>query len=306
MAVVQPIAGDLTRIGFLPERAFGWNAPQLQIMAKASSATPDKAKIVAVGDSFTWTGRWQSAAFGADDRYMSFGFGDICADIGEYMRRSSLAPEVVIVESVERVFAQRFLSRCASSDLKPSLPNMTSPTPQYRDTGILYGSFGAKYALGGLLYLARPGPQHRAGQSGGVNVRPVPEGCAHFSHADCGNALFLGDDEAMPSLPLQEFDSPLVSYLKGAGVKRIIVVSIPNKSSIYLRSAEQAKASDAYLVEFAKRNGVQAIPLHGLFWDLRDKYRDFYLGNDTHLSNEGMTILGAQIRAALRSDARAP
>jgi hypothetical protein len=268
-------------------------------MAKATNGAPDQARIVAIGDSFTWTGRWQSAAFSKDDSYVSFGFGDVCADIGDHMRTFGLAPDVVIVESVERMFAQRFLSKCTTSDLKPSLPNMTAPTSPQRDTGILYGSFGAKYAFGGLLYLARPGPQHRAGQGGGVDVKAVPDGCARFSHADCGNALFLGEDTTLPSLPLTEFDSPLVTYLKAAGVKTIIIVSIPNKTSVYLRSVEQAKASDAYLAEFARRNGVQVVPLHALFSELKDKYRDFYLGNDTHLSNQGMAILGTQIRAVV-------
>ncbi|MDO8877137.1 MAG: hypothetical protein Q8M24_08900 [Pseudolabrys sp.] len=301
MALVQPIAGDLTRIGFLPERSFGWNAPQPPILAAAANAAPDKARIVVVGDSFTWTGLWQSAAFTDQDRYISFGFGDICADIGAYMQKFGLAPDVVIVEAVERLFAQRFLSKCAASDLKPSLPNATKPTQPQRDTGILYGSFGAKYALGGLLYLARPGPQHRATGSGGVYVRPVPDGCARFSHADCGNALFLGNDELLPSLPLTEYDSPMIAYLKAAGVKKIIVMSIPNKTSIYLRSAEQAERSDAYLAEFARRNGVQAVPLHTLLIGLKEKHRDLYFGNDSHLSNEGMTILGAQIRDVMRA-----
>lgn len=300
MALVQPIAGDLTRIGFLPERSFGWNAPQPPILAAAANATPDKAGIVVVGDSFTWTGLWQSAAFTDQDRYISFGFGDICADIGAYMRKSGLAPDVVVVEAVERLFAQRFLSKCATSELKPSLPNAGKPTPPQRDTSILYGSFGTKYALGGLLYLARPGPQHRATQGGGVYVRPVPDGCARFSHADCGNALFLANDELLPSLPLTEYDSPMIAYLKAAGVKKIIVISIPNKTSVYLRSAEQAERSDAYLSEFARRNGVQVVQLHSLFMGMKEKYRDLYFGNDSHLSNGGMTILGAQVRDAMR------
>jgi hypothetical protein len=301
MLLVQPIAGDLTRIGFLPERSFGWNAPQPPIMGVASNAAPDKARIVVVGDSFSWTGRWQNAAFTGSDRYISFGFGDICADIGAYMRKAGLAPDVVIVEVVERLFAQRFFSNCATSDLKPSLPNAKELTQSHRDTGILYGSFGAKYALGGLLYLARPGPQHRASYSGGVHVRPVPDGCVRFSHADCSNALFLGDDELLQSLPLTDYDSPMIAHLKAAGVKKIMIMSIPNKTSIYLRSAEQAARSDAYLAEFARRNGVRAVPLHTLFMGLKEKHRDFYFGNDTHLSNEGMTILGAQIRDAMRT-----
>jgi len=301
MALVQPIAGDLTRIGFLPERSFGWNAPQPPILGIASNAAPGKAKILVVGDSFSWTGRWQSAAFADKDSYISFGFGDVCADIGDYMRKAGLAPEVVVIETVERLFAQRFLSKCAKSDLKPSLPNATEPTPPRRDTGILYGSFGAKYVLGGMLYLARPGPQHRASHSGGVYVRPVPDGCARFSHADCANALFLGDDELNPSLPLTEFDSPMISYLKAAGVKKIIVLTIPNKTSIYLRPPELAQRSDAYLAEFGRRNGVLTVALHALFTGLKDKHRDFYFGNDTHLSNEGMTILGAQMRDVMRA-----
>lgn len=301
MALVQPISGDLSRIGFLPERSFGWNAPQPRIWDTPSNAAPADAKIVVVGDSFTWTGRWQSTAFRNRESYISFGFGEICADIGDYFRASGLAPDVVIIETIERLFAQRFLSKCAKSDLKASLPNATAPTRPQRDTDIFHGSFGAKYALGGLLYLASPGPQHRTGHSGGVDVLPVPNGCARFSHADCGYALFLGEDVLLPSLPLTEYESPMIAYLKAAGVKTIIIMSIPNKTSIYLSPLEQARQSDAYLAEFARRNEVQALQLHDLFMKLKDMHRDFYFGNDTHLSYRGMTLLGEQVHDMVQS-----
>jgi hypothetical protein len=303
MALVQPISGDLTRIGFLPERSFGWNAPQPEIWTATGNARPADTRILVIGDSFTWTGRWQASAFGKDQSYISFGFGEVCADIGDYFQKAGLAPKVVVIEAVERTFAQRFLSKCAKSELKPALPNATAPMAGKRDTGIFYGSFGAKYVLGGLAYLMSPGPQHRVAHSGGVDVRPVSDGCERFSHSACGYALFLGDDRLLPSLPLNEYQSPMIEQLRAAGVKTIIVVSVPNKTSVYMQSVEQARQSDLYLSEFARRNDVLALQLHEKFVTYARRYRDFFFANDTHLSNQGMAILGEQIGNFVRAHA---
>jgi len=303
MALVQPIAGDLTRVGFLPERAFGWNAPQPPVLGSPGNAASNEAEILVVGDSFSWTGKWQHSAFNRKQRYISYGFGDICADFGAYLQKKGLRPETVVIEVVERMFEQRLLSPCSNSELRPALSNMSAPTLPRRDTNLLTGAFGAKYAIGGALYLARPGPQYRAGNGGGVHVRAVADGCRRFSHSDCDNALFLGDDDNLPSLPLSRFDSPMVAALNAAGIHNIVIVVIPNKTSVYLRSEKQARDADAYLTEFGVRNRVRTVPLNTLFYAFKDRYRDFYFGNDSHLSNEGMIVLGRHLGELLRSQA---
>lgn len=149
---------------------------------------------------------------------------------------------------------------------------------------------------GSLLYFLDRGGQHRSGHSGGVHVKRIADGCLLFSNRDCDFGLFLGDDVIMIWLPREKIESPVVSYLKNAGVERVLIMPIPNKTSVYLEPLTEARIKDAYLGEFARRNGVEVVPLFERSIADRQRDKDFYLPNDTHLSARGMQVLGEYVR----------
>jgi hypothetical protein len=62
VSLTSPIPyGDLTRIGRLSEREFGWTAPPPKVDPALLKGTPvDQADIMVIGDSFSMTFRWQS------------------------------------------------------------------------------------------------------------------------------------------------------------------------------------------------------------------------------------------------------
>src|SRR5438067_5273960 len=83
---LQPLSGDLTRLGLLPERAFGWNAEQPTVTGR--SATVEKledADILVIGDSFSVDGIWQAFAFSPARKYITARLGRICGDFPEYL-----------------------------------------------------------------------------------------------------------------------------------------------------------------------------------------------------------------------------
>lgn len=54
----QPLNGDLTRLGYLSENDYGWNAPQpVQTIFRTPMQSP---QILVVGDSFSASNTWQS------------------------------------------------------------------------------------------------------------------------------------------------------------------------------------------------------------------------------------------------------
>lgn len=295
MWVIEPLAGDLTRIGALPEREFGWNGHQPDLYRRTNNVAGGQADVLVVGDSFSGLGFWQPAAFGERIVYATFSFGRICADFGALLKDMKLSPRIVVVQTVERLFEQRFFSSCDKSQLAAAAGNSTTPIAGARDREIFYRPFGAKYAIGSLRYFAFGGEQFRAGHSGGVHVLRVADGCSLFTNRDCEYSLFLGDDLNLPAIPLNRHESPMIEYLKAAGIERIIVLPIPNKYQTYFQSLEEARASDEYLREFALRNDVEILPLHERFVDDKRRVRDLYLPNDTHLSPAGMRLLGRYV-----------
>lgn len=295
MVLVEPAAGDLTRIGFLPAREFGWQAPQASMVRRTSNAGNAEATVLVIGDSFSGIGLWQEIAFGDKEKFVTYGFGQICPDIGSLLAKMHLRPKTIVIEVVERYFDERFFGACDQSRLEEAAPNATVADPEHRDRTILYGVYGAKYVAGSLLYFLHRGEQRRPGHSGGVVVAPVENGCEMFSNRECAYGLFLGDDRDRPALPLKEHQSPVFRFLREAGFERIVVVPIPNKTSLYLQSLSEARSKDEYLREFAIRNKIEVLPLHEKFYADRQRTTDFYLPDDTHLSPRGMQVLGGYI-----------
>ena len=69
---IQPLSGDLTRMGGYAERDFGWNIPRNVLSNDFSlSGTYDRYyDIVVLGDSFSKSGMWQ--AFLTEKRNLTF------------------------------------------------------------------------------------------------------------------------------------------------------------------------------------------------------------------------------------------
>ena len=295
MVLVEPSNGDLTRIGLLPEREFGWRDTQPPLLRRTSNTTNPEATVLVIGDSFSGIGHWQEIALGQREKYVTYGFGRLCSDFAEVLRKKKLVPRVVIIEVVERYFDDRFFSTCDRSRLEDAASNALTGDPELPAPSIFSGTFGAKYVAGSLFYFLRRGEQHRSGHSGGVFVAPVADGCSLFSNRDCEHGLFLGDDRDLQGLPLNKFESPVLRYLREAGVERIIIVPIPNKTTVYLHPESEARRKDAYVAEFGIRNNVELVTLHQRFVSDRYRAKDFYLPNDTHLSPRGMQVLGGYI-----------
>ena len=58
---IQPLEGELTRLGLYAERDFGWNLPQKKVRGDANMASAYEGgyDVLVVGDSFSTNGVWQ-------------------------------------------------------------------------------------------------------------------------------------------------------------------------------------------------------------------------------------------------------
>ena len=77
VSLTSPVPyGDLTRIGRLSEREFGWTAPPPQVDPAYLKGTPvDQADVLVIGDSFSMTFRWQSVLTRAGYRVATTNWG---------------------------------------------------------------------------------------------------------------------------------------------------------------------------------------------------------------------------------------
>jgi hypothetical protein len=323
---VQPLSGDLTRIGLLPERAFGWNIEQPTIVPRiATVGNVGEAEILIAGDSFSISGAWQAYAFSPEQKYMTMRLGRICRDLPEFIGALGKPPKTLIIEAIERSAYDTLVADCANTSLQTLNGNRNgelSERPQQdllggvfasgvagepelngdRKRSIFGGVFGYKYMVGSALYYLSPGDQERPGSYGGVRVRSVDDGCAFFSHRECGYGLFLGDDFTSRPLSTEDAASAKLAIVNTV-FERVIVVVVPDKSSVYLESREQAERKDQTLRLFGQKSRVEVVPLQVGFYDAKSRIKDLYLPDDTHLSTAGYRELAAQIAAHARGNA---
>ncbi|HVJ54641.1 MAG TPA: hypothetical protein VM689_19425 [Aliidongia sp.] len=113
---LEPLWGDLTRMGWRSENDFGWTVPKerFQPLAAEVGALDRHYDVVAIGDSFTGESRWRPGTswphYLAHDTGLKVGIFDRDFDLlGRLLASPGFAadpPSVVIYEVVERHLAQ--------------------------------------------------------------------------------------------------------------------------------------------------------------------------------------------------------
>ena len=304
MWLIQPLTGDLTRLGRLPESRFGWSRPQPvfeQTLATVSRAA--QADILVLGDSYSINGVWQHAVFGEAVRFGTLrSAGSLCQDFSDALRVLSARPQLLVLQISERHLIDRMPPGCVQSGFRwwaPTGHAMRSASSRDR-LWIFGGTFGYKYVIDALGFMLNPVAQHRDGAYGGVQVKEVPQGCRYFSHADCELGLFLGwDFTKQPIKPgLQAaIQDGLTAAMRSAPT--VLLVVVPSKASVYLETLTEAKRKDAELAALTSGQSLVVLPLFERFHVAARQTRDFYLPNDTHLSPSGEAQLGVHIKAAI-------
>jgi hypothetical protein len=103
---IQPLEGELTRLGSYAERDFGWNLPQKKIMGDANLAQAYQkySDVLIIGDSFSTNGVWQP--FFSRETGLSYLTMDIRKTSFHDLLKSQTfidyPPKILIVQSVER------------------------------------------------------------------------------------------------------------------------------------------------------------------------------------------------------------
>jgi hypothetical protein len=304
MWMLQPLSGDLTRIGRLPESRFGWNRPQPVFeQALATVTSPAQAKILVLGDSYSINGVWQHAAFGDAVRFATLrSSGALCQDFSDTLIKLGASPQLLVLQISERHLIDRMPPGCLKSGFRWWAPEAQARTSAaLRDRFWIFGgAFGYRYVMDALRFMLNAEPQHREGAYGGVQVKEVPQGCQYFSHAECGLGLFLGWD--FTKQPIKEglrtaTQDGLNAAMRAAPT--VLLVVVPSKASIYLETRADAKRKDAELVALASGQSLVVLPLFERFHAAARQMQDFYLPNDTHLSPSGEAQLGRHIKSAL-------
>ncbi len=309
VTLITPIPyGDLSRIGQVSEYEFGWRREPPHVDHALLQATPiPEADILVIGDSFSATHRWQSVLKRAGHRFATLYWSDfhetLCDDFDAWLDRAGFKGKLVVIESVERLLAGRLAStrQCTAMRHPPtSRPGPLFESPEHVPGFALNGS--AKLTSG---YITCRNTRAAKQSAGPVMLgpqtwsRPVPDGCAMFSHRLCDQALFFKDDDDNGELTTAHVEQ-MRAFSKAHSARSIMWMVIPNKTTTYLAPDH----SKEFVTAFAEAG--LGPDLFAFAQQQKTRIQDFYFPNDTHLSMHGQLALGEAMLLAVVAAAADP
>lgn len=303
--------GDLTRVGQLPESAFGWRKPQPKIDRRLmQQAAWQDADVLVIGDSFSEPRVWQSVLVAQGYRVRTehwTAIRGICEGFMPALRQQGFRGRYVVLEVVERNVTQGLPDSVAcrrmdmhhnlSADMDREPPPVTFDPDGQRYDGRL--SIGIQTALNFRDYAARstqPGFTSVVVPNG-VRVARVENGCALFSHRRCQDALFWAGDSPK-DIDDEVLDSMTTLDRRMEGVVPIWVV-VPNKSTAYL-----------YPDKTFWHRAVQRFDTPDMLQLIRGRIErgevDVYPGNNSHFSTSTYLQMGEAILERMRKSGQLP
>ena len=313
---VEPIEGDLTRLGGFTENEFGWNDPQEQFSSKLFTLKENREydqyyDVVVLGDSFSVTfprAQWQNYFVRATGLSLAtYKVDDI--DIESFVNSPVFKehpPRVVIYETVERSFVGRG-NKWRKGNCKPEI----YPKPRWQPLALKPGtqtiSTRSRDIRAGVLHPNLSSGAHFLKRS----IKKIFNKKSHraikislnrddlFSNRQSGHLLVYRNDFERYRVSKEDLDGAIcgLSYIQNTfqkNGKTIFVGMIaPDKLTAYMdvyKSFDRDKIH--WMDEVARHPQLQVPRLDvALRNEIARGTRDVYLPNDTHWGSSGQQIV---------------
>ena len=298
----EPIYGDLTRIGRWTERDFGPNSPIPSITVKSSGEILDNADVMVLGDSFSQRNLWQSVfSEGTKHVVKTYGYGQSnCIPTFIETAITNTTNKIVVIETVERSFTQRFshIPSCSNSSLIPSEIKAETIGGIQRPKWPL--SLGFWYTMTAAINTIRSNifNEENSNRYQTVNTR-LSAGCALFSNRRNDRFLYYADDDLKRQWSEKEVRTAIANVLdiqnqvERSG-KQFVLLIAPDKSSVYQSCipANDTILKNQSINQLLIDAGVNTPNLQSVFRENIGVIVDLYDPDNTHWSESGYILAG--------------
>lgn len=309
---LEPVSGDLTRVGFYSERAFGWRQPQ-PVFAKPLYDVGKYERyhdMVVLGDSFALARprqQWQNHLAAAT------GWSIAVMEYDKFDWRRLLAspvflaapPKLVVFESVERSFPQRIRSRqiCAPKAHEQAAPKppllraelLRAPAPP-ADSNVRKADWG-KIKLGFVINYLWKGARRAVTGVDRSGARKIAlTRAAPFSSREQNEMLVYKDDilkrDAWREMSLEEMDCrirQIKEAVEANGVTRFVLLVAADKLTSYADFVADEDLRGLSLLGQLSERLPDVMPRadRALKAAIRAGETDVYLPDDTHWGDAG-------------------
>ena len=304
---VEPLHGDLTRVGRWPERDYGPREPSVPIEVAATSGRQRNASILVLGDSFARDNLWQSVLQKSTGRSVqSFDIDRTCLKEWLAAALADRSSSVIVVQAVERGVIAHFarVRDCGQARIRPFEVGAGTATNERHRWPL---TLDARYLAGTAFNLARASirGEIRPGKSRTVNVA-LRKDCARFSSRRSDRLLYYAEEDLKADWSEADIKSSVARILEiqraveQAG-KRFVFVLAPDKSAVYSRCFVEARPGSRgpRINELLIAAGVNAPDMTGEYEKRIHTVVDLYNPNDTHWSNAGHVLAAEMVARVL-------
>ena len=313
-AYIQPLEGDLTRLGGYAERDFGWNTPQVAANQAYTTARYDAySDVVVLGDSFSRAGIWQryfSAHTGLSYKTLELDHIPVehLVDTPAFVMTP---PKLVVVQSIERYLLPKFgySDRCESRLMSSKargrpLFRLLSDAPAIA-TATRKSS--AELAKMNLDYAYRYLEKSLLRGVFGTDFTPVRQFALTradlFSHRHSDRLLVSAEDLTRNDWSDGDVKKiacgimRLQDLIEANGKTYFVLLVVPDKLTVYRPySVDPPPRRVADTLSSLQRYGI-AVPHTETAFSaaLRLGVKDIFLPNDTHLGIDGYALLAQSL-----------
>ena len=310
---IQPLVGDLTRLGNVSERSWGWNQV-LPVVSIDQSASDGDFDVLVIGDSFSEKDIWQSVMRDLTGlKFKTFRWEDFsspaCLEAGiSHLKRQFPNIRYVVIETVERSAVSRLTALNGKIDECPLTITSSIHTDASKTLAIRNKSLNsipdALYTI--KAFLSEPKKYHQTTVSGYGYISPLKRTDLFSNQKSDALLYFAGDLEKLDWTEVQIKESlknleKLSQILSQQGLK-IIFAIVPDKSTAYSEYLVNSPFKGKSIDIWQKLNAASliAVNLKAAFSETLIMTKDFYLPDDTHLSTVGYQSLASEISKSLK------
>lgn len=316
---VQPLEGELTRLGSYAERDFGWNLPQKKIRGNARliKRYDDYSDVLIIGDSFSTNGVWQPFF----QQYTGFSYVTLniretsLPDLLESNPFRKYPPKIIIMQCVERELLYFFKNmnlicngKTGNNFRKPVKGIVEQPAGEYyeekRKTFDLL-NINLKYAASVIVNTITRSISSR--DSHGTKKLLLTNETL-FSNKKSGEILIYEGDMEKLRWKQEDVNKALCSVkglqerIQSNGKTLFIFMLAPDKSTAYAEYMVSPEFRSIFqinqlLVDF----GVNAPRIDRVVKDaIRRGEKDIYSPSGTHWSARGYALAAEEVASFIR------
>jgi hypothetical protein len=308
--ILQPVSGDLTRMGTLAERDFGWNTPQ-PIVQTLPSIPAEKPDVIVLGDSFSQLNIWQTIVTNKTNlklitySHLTMRNPECMEQWLKSMPDQHPSAKIIIIQSTEKSFWPRFNAnplKCKGRGIPPH-NNLFKATEATRPMGYQDIMPDPIYALRAIFNMRKR--FEMSTKNPGIIIEPLNRSDLFSSRRPDILLYYRGDvnQQVISPAVVQSVTSKIATFQEYAASKgiRLIINVVPDKSSIYARffKTPNSKAVIPDPHQEMTNRGIKSIDLFTLFDAQVETIKDLYLPNDSHLSTRGYILMGEAIASSL-------